>query len=141
LLAKKKRAPVKTTKAKRPAANVTPTRKQSRDLSSDEESIPQKKAKGASRKVQIVTPPKQGGPAPLIDAYCLASTLDILGLGGKCTRTNCKFKHAADKNAIDKDQFLKQIKSSTAKMLTPEKRTKAKAILNGSKSNSEVKDE
>jgi hypothetical protein len=143
LRTKRKRDTAKTAKAKKSTAKVTPQKKQVKDMSSDEEPTPQKKAKVTDKRVKIVTPPKQGAQtvAPTSVEYCLLATLALLGLGGKCTRPSCRFQHPIDKNAIKKEKLFKEIKNSNAKSLTPEKKAQIRAILNGSMTKIEVKDE
>jgi hypothetical protein len=112
-------------------------------MSSDEEPTPQRKVKVTDKKVKIVTPPKQGAQtvAPPSVEYCLMATLALLDLGGKCTRPTCRFQHPIDKNAIKKEKLFKEIKNSNVKSLTTEKKAQIRAILNGSMTKAEVKEE
>ena len=97
-----------------------------------------KKAKGAKRdkpskniKVKLEKPTPSKEPLPKSEDYCIATLLHILDLGPKCIRggAKCRYKHVSSRASIDVAKFATEIKSSAAKVLTPEKRKAAKTAL------------
>ena len=63
--------------------------------------------------------------------YCIQTILSLLKLGGPCSRAakQCRFRHVAARADIDSPFFLRQIATSSAKILTDSVREQLKAAL------------
>jgi len=70
--------------------------------------------------------------APAHTDYCILNALPLLKLGGPVLRgpSKCRFLHAATRGDIDAPVFLRQLATSTARVVTDTLREQVKAALN-----------